>query len=251
MATSKPEMKSNSKPPRIASRDEWLAVRKALLAEEKAVTHAQDSLAKKRRELPWVKIEKKYVFGTPRGKKTLAELFDGRSQLIVYHFMFGAEWKEGCPSCSMAADGFEGVTPHLSQRDVTLTAISAAPLTQIEAFKKRLGWRFNWASSDGTDFNRDFGVSFTKEELAKPNIYNFGTMNFPAEEAPGLSVFAKNENGVFHTYSTYGRGLEPLLGVYFLLDRVPKGRDEDGLSHPMSWVRHHDRYDGDKLVELK
>jgi predicted dithiol-disulfide oxidoreductase (DUF899 family) len=251
MATSKPEMKSSNHLPRIASRQEWLAERKALLAEEKAVTHAKDALAQKRRELPWVKIEKDYVFDTPGGRKTLAELFDGRSQLIVYHFMFGPEWKEGCPSCSMVADGFDGVTPHLSQRDVTLTAISRAPLAQIEAFKKRLGWRFNWASSYGADFNGDFGVSFAKDELAQPNIYNFGTMDFPSEEAPGLSVFARNENGVFHTYSSYGRGLEPLLGVYFLLDRAPKGRAEEGLSFPMAWVRHHDRYGGGKLVELK
>lgn len=251
MATSNADIKSGNNRPKVASREEWLVARKALLIEEKAVTHAQDALAKKRRELPWVKIEKNYIFETPRGKKTLSELFDSRSQLIVYHFMFGPEWKEGCPSCSMVADGFDGVIPHLSQRDVTLTAISHAPLAQIETFKKRLGWRFNWASSHDSDFNRDFGVAFTKDELAQPNIYNFGTMNFPVEEAPGLSVFTMNENGVFHTYSTYGRGLEPLLGVYFLLDRSPKGRDEDGLPHPMAWVRHHDRYAADKLVELK
>ncbi|HKQ86178.1 MAG TPA: DUF899 family protein, partial [Candidatus Acidoferrales bacterium] len=188
----------------------------------------------------------------PTGKKSLADLFEGRSQLFVYHFMFGPDWKEGCPSCSMVADGFDGVNVHLAQRDVTLTAISRAPLAQVEAFKKRMGWRFNWVSSFGSDFNRDFRVTFTKDDLAQGKVYNFGTSGFAAEEAPGLSVFAKRGSDVFHTYSSYGRGLDELLGVYFMLDRVPKGRNEEGIvPYPMAWVRHHDRYDAGKLVDLK
>lgn len=253
MSTSKAEMKALTMPlPKIASKEEWLKARKELLAEEKALTHARDALAAKRRELPWVKIEKSYAFDAPTGKKSLADLFEGRSQLFVYHFMFGPDWKEGCPSCSMVADGFDGVNVHLAQRDVMLTVVSRAPLAQIETFKKRMGWRFNWVSSFGGDFNRDFGVTFTKDDIASGKIYNFGTSGFPVEEAPGLSVFAKRGNGIFHTYSSYGRGLEEMLGVYFMLDRVPKGRDEEGIvPHPMGWVRHHDRYDAGKLVELK
>ena len=253
MATGKVEVKAAFMPlPKIASKEEWLKARKELLTDEKALTHARDALAAKRRELPWVKIEKSYLFDAPNGKKSLADLFEGRSQLFVYHFMFGPDWKEGCPSCSMVADGFDGVNVHLAQRDVTLTAISRAPIAQIEAFRKRMGWRFNWASSFGSDFNRDFGVTFTKDDVTSGKIYNFGTSGFPAEEAPGLSVFAKRGNDVFHTYSSYGRGLEELLGVYFMLDRVPKGRNEEGmLPHPMAWVRHHDRYDAGRLVDLK
>jgi len=230
--------------PKIASRSEWLAARKKLLANEKEYTHMRDALAAERRALPWVRLDQNYVFDTPAGKKSLADLFDGRAQLAVYHFMFGPDWKEGCPSCSMAADGFDGMNWHLIQRDVTFTAISRAPLEQIEAFKKRMGWRFPWVSSKDTSFNHDFQVSFTKEELASGKIYNFGTMNFPAEEAPGFSVFAKDASGnLYHTYSTFGRGLDELLGLYYFLDRTPKGRDEDTLPHPMAWVRHHDRYE--------
>jgi len=229
---------------KIVSQPEWLAARKKLLAKEKELTHLRDALAAERRALPWVRVEQNYVFDTPAGKKTMAELFDGRSQLAVYHFMFGPEWKEGCPSCSMAADGFDGVHPHLIQRDVTFTAISQGSLDQIQAFKKRMGWRFPWASSQGNTFNHDFQVSFTKEELASGEVYNFGTMKFGSEEAPGFSMFAKDSSGnVFHTYSTYGRGLDELLGVYYFLDRSAKGRDEDALSFPMAWVRHHDRYE--------
>ncbi|HEX8871489.1 MAG TPA: DUF899 domain-containing protein [Candidatus Acidoferrum sp.] len=230
--------------PKVVSQAEWLAARKILLAREKELTHRRDALAAERRLLPWVRVEKNYLFDAPGGKKTLAELFDGRSQLAIYHFMFGPEWKEGCPSCSMAADGFDSVAVHLAQRDVTLAAVSRATLPQIEAFKNRMGWRFPWVSSNGTSFNSDFRVSFTREELAAGNCYNFATSGFPADEAPGLSIFHKDAAGnVFHTYSTYGRGLEELLGAYFLLDRVPKGRDEDALPGPMAWVRHHDRYE--------
>jgi len=230
--------------PKIVSKAEWLAARKKLLAREKEVTHVKDALAAERRALPWVRVEQNYEFDTPKGKKSLAELFDGRSQLAVYHLMFGPEWKEACPSCSMIADGFDGMLPHLNQRDVALTAISRASLDQIEAFKKRMGWRFPWASSKGNSFNHDYQVTFTKEELASGTIYNFGTMKFGSEEAPGFSVFAKDSEGnVFHTYSSYGRGLDEMLGAYVLLDRTPKGRDEGGLSFPMAWVRHHDRYE--------
>ena len=237
--------------PKVVSLADWLAARKKLLAKEKELTHLRDALSAERRALPWVRVEKDYVFDSPAGKKTLADLFDGRSQLVVYHFMFGPDWKEGCPSCSMAADTFDGSVLHLAQRDVTLLAISRAPLPQIDAFKKRMGWRFQWVSSYGNDFNRNYRVSFTKDELAKGNIYNFDTTGFPGDEAPGLSVFHKDAAGnIFHTYSTYGRGLDELLGPYIFLDRVPKGRDEAAMTpHPMAWVRHHDRYSPNYFAE--
>jgi predicted dithiol-disulfide oxidoreductase (DUF899 family) len=228
----------------VVSPAEWLAARKKLLAREKQYTQLRDALAAERQALPWVRVENSYVFDTPSGRKSLAELFDGRSQLAVYHFMFGPEWPEGCPSCSMAGDGFAGVLPHLNQRDVTFTAVSRASLAKIQEFKARMGWRFPWASSLLTTFNQDFGVSFTKEQLASGKVYNYGTVGFPADEAPGFSVFAKDAAGaVYHAYSTYGRGLEELLGVYYFLDRVPRGRDEAEVKpHPMGWVRHHDNY---------
>ena len=230
--------------PKIVSQEQWLAARKQLLAKEKQFTHMRDDLARQRRELPWLRVEKQYVFDGPKGKETLESLFDGRTQLAVYHFMFGPDWKEGCPSCSMAADHFDGSVLHLAQRDVTLIAVSRAPFSQIEAFKKRMGWRFHWVSSFANDFNYDYHVSFKKEELSKGKHYNYNSSAFPSEEAPGLSVFHKTPNGeIFHTYSTYARGLEELLGPYTFLDRVPKGRDEAAISpHPMGWVRHHDRY---------
>ena len=230
--------------PRIATPADWLAARKALLKKEKELTHLRDALAAERQALPWVRVEKNYLFDTPTGKKSLADLFDGRSQLAIYHFMFGSDWAEGCPSCSMVGDGIDGALPHLLQRDVTFSAISRAPLPKIESFKSRMGWRFPWASSFGNTFNQDFRVSFTQEELASGKIYNYGTVGFPREEAPGFSVFAKDPSGnVYHTYSTFGRGLEELLGVYYFLDRVPNGRNEaDVKPHPMGWVRHHDKY---------
>jgi len=230
--------------PRIATPADWLTARKALLAKEKELTHLRDVLAAERQALPWVRVEKNYLFDTSAGKRSLADLFDGSSQLAVYHFMFGPEWPEGCSSCSMVSDGFDGVLPHLLQRDVTFTAISRAPLPKIESFKSRMGWRFPWASSSGNTFNQDFRVSFTTEELASGKIYKYATVGFPREEAPGFSVFAKDPSGnVYHTYSTFGRGLEELLGVYYFLDRVPNGRNEaDVKPHPMGWVRHHDKY---------
>jgi predicted dithiol-disulfide oxidoreductase (DUF899 family) len=229
---------------RIVNRDEWLAARRELLIKEKALTRARDALSAERRNLPMVKVEKAYGFDTPGGPRILAELFDGRSQLVIYHFMMGPAWEEGCPSCSMLADHLDGSRVHLIQRDVTLVVVSRAPLAKIEAFKRRMGWTFPWVSSYGSDFNRDYHVSFTPEEVASGRMYyNFQEGSFPSDEAPGVSVFFRNDSGeVFHTYSTYARGAESLLGVYNLLDLVPKGRDERTLPFTMSWVRHHDRY---------
>jgi predicted dithiol-disulfide oxidoreductase (DUF899 family) len=228
---------------KIISREEWIERRKKLLEKEKEFTRLQDELSKERRQQPWVKVEKKYVFAGSKGEETLADLFEGRSQLFVYHFMFGPDWEEGCPSCSMVADHMDGSVVHLAHRDVTLVAVSRAPLPKIEAFKRRMGWRFKWVSSYQNDFNWDYRVSFTKDEIAKGKYYNYNTSGFPSEEAHGNSVFYKDEAGeVFHAYSSYARGPEQLLGVYYYLDLVPKGRDESALPFPMAWVRHHDRY---------
>jgi len=229
---------------KIVSQKEWIAARKELLKKEKEATRLRDKLAAERRELPWVKVDKNYVFDAPGGKVTLADLFAGRRQLVIQHFMFGPDWQEGCPSCSYMADHTDGMLPHLAARDVTMVAVSRAPLAKIEAFKKRLGWHFKWVSSNGSDFNSDFHVSFSKEELAQGKVnYNFTMQEFPSAEAPGLSVFYKDDAGdVFHTYSIYGRGVETVMGTYRILDMVPKGRDEDQLSFAMEWVRHHDKY---------
>jgi len=233
------------KHPKAVSHAEWLAARKELLIKEKEFTRLRDELSRQRRELPWEKVEKKYVFEGPRGKETLGDLFDHRSQLIVYHFMLGPGWSEGCPSCSYLADHFDGATIHLAHRDVTLAVVSRAPYAQIEAFKKRMGWGFHWVSSFGTDFNYDYHVSFTAEERAKGKVnYNYDQVEFPSEEGPGLSAFSRETNGdIYHTYSSYARGLDILVGTYNFLDMAPKGRDEDGLAFTMSWVRHHDKYD--------
>ncbi len=232
-------------PHKVVSPSEWIAARKAFLETEKRFTHARDELSRQRRELPWVKVDKPYEFDGPDGKETLAGLFGGRSQLIVYHFMFGPGWVQGCPSCSYLADHFDGAIVHLAQRDVTMLAVSRTPLPQIEAFKQRMGWRFKWVSSNGCDFNRDHHVSFTKDELEQGKAYyNYQIGPFSAEEAPGISVFTKNAAGdIFHTYSAYARGLDMLVGTYNLLDLVPKGRDEAALPRTMAWVRHHDRYE--------
>jgi predicted dithiol-disulfide oxidoreductase (DUF899 family) len=231
---------------KIVSHDEWIAARKAYLAEEKAFTRARDALSRKRRELPWEKIEKNYVFEGPNGKETLAGLFGGKSQLIVYHFMLGPDWEQGCPSCSLLADHFDGSVIHLAQRDVAFVVVSRAPLSQIEKFKRRMGWHFTWVSSFGSDFNFDYQVSASPEEKTSGQVtYNYEVTTFPSEERPGASVFYKNDAGeVFHTYSTYGRGLDILIGAYNFLDIAPKGRDEEGLAYGMAWVRQHDRYDG-------
>jgi predicted dithiol-disulfide oxidoreductase (DUF899 family) len=229
----------------IVSQGEWLAARKALLAKEKEFSKARDQLSEARRALPWVKVEKNYTFDGPDTKETLADLFGGKSQLLVYHFMLGPGWVQGCPSCSFLADHFDGATLHLAQRDVTLVVVSRAPLAEIEAYKKRMGWKFKWVSSYGSDFNHDFHVSFTPEEKARGKVeYNYALTEFPSEEAPGLSAFIKNETGeIFHTYSAYARGLDIIVGTYNFLDMAPKGRDEDALPRSMAWVRRHDEYE--------
>jgi len=229
---------------KIVSQDEWLKARKALLAKEKEFSKARDALSAARRDLPWTPVEKNYVFDGPNGKEKLADLFGGKSQLMVYHFMLGPGWVQGCPSCSFLADHFDGAVIHLAQRDVALVVISRAPLAEIEAYKKRMGWKFKWMSSFGNDFNRDFHVSFTKDEMAKGAEYNYTVDKIPGEELPGLSAFIRNENGkVFHTYSSYARGLDTLVGTYNFLDMAPKGRDEGALPWTMAWVRRHDEYE--------
>ena len=229
---------------RIVSHEDWLAARKELLIKEKEFTHLRDELSKNRRELPWEKVEKKYVFEGPQAKETLADLFGSKSQLLVYHFMLGPGWAEGCPSCSFLADHFEGSIPHLAARDVSFVAISRAPVAEIELFKKRMGWKFKWVSSNENDFNYDYQVSMNKQEAGKSEVYyNYVMQKFPSEERPGASAFYKDPAGnIFHTYSTYARGLDILIGAYNWLDLTPKGRDEEGLPHTMAWVRHHDRY---------
>ena len=231
-------------PHATATRAEWLAARTALLAEEKELTRRRDALAARRRELPWVPLERDYRFTGPEGEVGLADLFAGRRQLLVYHFMLGPGWEEGCASCSYVADHFDACLPHLAARDVTLVAVARAPYAEIAAFRRRMGWTFPWVSSFGSAFNHDFGVSFTAEELQSGAVaYNYARGPFPAEEAPGLSAFARDAGGaIFHTYSTYARGLDGLIGTYALLDLAPRGRDEAALGFTMAWVRHHDRY---------
>jgi predicted dithiol-disulfide oxidoreductase (DUF899 family) len=225
------------------TREEWLAARLKLLAAEKELTRRRDAVAEQRRALPWVRVDKDYVFEAPEGRVALADLFEGRRQLLVQHFMLAPGWEQGCKSCSYMADHNDCTTVHLAQRDVTLLAISRAPLAEIERFRKRMGWHFKWVSSHGTDFNRDFRVTFTPEEKASGKAdYNFGRTP-PGEEMPGVSVFYKDDSGaVFHTYSTYGRGVEVMMHTYNLLDLTPKGRDE-AEGGGMAWVRHHDRYE--------
>jgi predicted dithiol-disulfide oxidoreductase (DUF899 family) len=229
----------------VVSRDRWLAERKTLLTHEKELTRLHDRVARERRALPWVRIEKAYVFDAPEGRRTLAELFDGRRQLLAQHFMFGPGWEQGCPSCSFMADHSDGMNAHLAHRDITLIAISRAPLAEIERFRARMGWQFKWLSSHGSDFNYDFGVSFTPQAVASGQVdYNHRIGPLPSEEAPGISVFTKDDAGaVYHTYSTYGRGVEVMMGAYQLMDLTPKGRDETDVPYKMAWVRHHDRYE--------
>ncbi len=231
--------------PKIVSPEEWRAAHAAHLAQEKALTRQRDQLRAERRNLPWVKIEKNYVFDTTDGRKTLADLFEGRSQLIIKHFMFGPGWSEGCVGCSFEMDHIEGALQHLEQHDVKFAAVSRAPLAEILPFKRRMGWQFNWVSSHGSDFNYDFHVSFTAEEMkAGKAYYNFQETEVPIEEFSGLSAFYMNEAGeIFHTFSAYGRGAEEVLGTYMLLDITAKGRNETGPNFNLTdWVRHHDRY---------
>jgi len=228
----------------IVSREEWLTARKALLAREKEETRLRDKVRAERQALPWVKLDKDYAFETPAGKRRLADLFDGRSQLLIYHFMFGPDWDAGCTGCSFLSDHLDGTLPHLNNHDVTLVAVSRAPLAKIEAYKRRMGWKFPWVSSDGSDFNFDFHVSFTREELAGEAVdYNFRqTPSGDAhDELPGLSAFFRNEKGeLFHTYSSYARGPEELIGTLMILDRAPLGRNEGST---MNFVKRHDEYE--------
>jgi predicted dithiol-disulfide oxidoreductase (DUF899 family) len=238
--------------PKVVSRAEWLAARKDLLAKEKALTRARDAVSAERRALPWVKVDKEYVFSSPDGDKTLADLFEGRSQLIVYHFMWRRELGEGCVGCSFLSDHLDGPNMHLANHDVTLVAVSRAPLPQLEAFKKRMGWRFRWVSSYAGDFNFDYHVSFTPAELATGKVfYNYQMTDASIEELSGISVFYKDANGnIFHTYSSYARGNEEVLGAYMYLDLTPKGRNETGPNHTLSdWVRHHDKYGAGGFVD--
>lgn len=235
--------------PAIVSRDEWLAARRQHLSKEKELTRLQDELTADRQRLPCVRVEKNYVFDGLDGKESLADLFRGRSQLIVQHFMFGPDWQEGCVGCSFGADHVDGALLHIEHHDVAFAAVSRAPLPQLEAFKQRMGWKFKWVSSYGNDFNYDYHVSFTKEQIAKGEVfYNYRLTKAEGEEMPGTSVFYKDAAGdVFHTYSSYGRGDERAIGAYMYLDITPKGRNETGPNHNLTdWVRHHDKYDAAK-----
>ncbi|HEY8025898.1 MAG TPA: thioredoxin family protein [Burkholderiaceae bacterium] len=230
---------------RIATGEAWLSERKALLAREKELMRLHDQIAAERRALPWVRVDKTYVFDTPDGKRTLAELFAGRHQLLVQHFMLAPGKEEGCRGCSFMADHIDGMNVHLAQRDITFTAISRAPLAEIERFRHRMGWQFAWASAQGNEFNFDFGASFTPDDIVAGNAhYNYSAQPFSMEDAPAISAFYKNDAGeIFHTYSTFGRGVEVMMGTYSMIDLMPKGRDEEALPHSMAWVRHHDRYE--------
>ena len=229
----------------VVSREKWLVARKAFLEKEKAFTRQRDQLSRERQALPWVILEKDYVFDTPEGQKTLADLFDGRRQLLVYHFMFGPDWDEGCKSCSFIADHFNPAIVHLNQRDVSMVAVSRAPLAKLEQYKKRMGWDFLWVSSLRNDFNQDFHVSFSTEAIERGDAYyNYKDKGYLSTEAPGASVFYNDEDGtVYHTYSVYERGLDMFITAYHYLDIVPKGRNEGHLEYTMEWLRRHDEYD--------
>jgi predicted dithiol-disulfide oxidoreductase (DUF899 family) len=236
----------------IVSQEEWIVARKALLAKEKELTRLRDKLNEQRRALPWVKVDKTYVFDTEDGPRSLADLFDGRSQLIVYHFMWRKDLDDGCVGCSYLADHLDGANLHLPHNDVTLVVVSRAPLETLEAYKKRMGWHFRWVSSEASDFNYDYHVSFKPDALARGKVnYNYEMTDASIEELSGISVFYKDETGnIFHTYSSYGRGNEEVLGTYMYLDLVPKGRNENGPNHNLTdWVRHHDRYDSGGTVD--
>ncbi len=238
--------------PNVVSRTEWLVARTRLLSKEKELTHLRDDLAAQRRQLPWVKVDKTYVFDGPDGRETLADLFGGRSQLLVKHFMFGPGWQEGCVGCSFEVDHIEAALVHLDQRDVRFVAVSRAPLPEIQVFQQRMGWHFKWLSSFGNDFNYDYHVSFTPDDAARGKVYyNYAMCDFQIDELSGISVFSRDASGdVYHTYGAYGRGAEEVLGTYMLLDLLPKGREENGPNHNLTdWVRHHDRYGNGGYVD--
>ncbi|HSB56197.1 MAG TPA: thioredoxin family protein [Nitrosopumilaceae archaeon] len=238
----KKEDSQSLKEHKIVSNQEWIKERKKLMSKEKEFTRLRDELSARRRDLPWEKVNKEYVFDGPDGKQTLAELFDGRSQLVIYHFMFGPNWKTGCPHCSFWADNFNGIIVHLNQRDVTMIAVSRAPYNKLAAYEKRMCWNFKWVSSSDTDFNFDYQMSFTEEEIEKKKaFYNFTIQDPDNSEREGVSVFYKDKKGnVFHTYSAYARGIDMMNTAYHYLDLVPKGRDEGG--NGQFWVRRHDEY---------
>jgi predicted dithiol-disulfide oxidoreductase (DUF899 family) len=229
---------------KVVPHDEWLSARTTFLAKEKEFTRLRDDLSRQRRELPWERVDKSYVFDGPNGEETLVQLFGKRSQLLVYHFMFSPEWSEGCPHCSFWADNFNGIGVHLNQRDVSFVAVSRAPLAKIEPFKKRMGWGFKWVSSASTDFNYDYQASFTPEKTGGKGVfYNYSKMDMDMTDREGASAFYKDRSGaVFHTYSCYARGIDLLNTAYNFLDLAPKGRDEGGLEFTQAWVRHHDKY---------
>ena len=228
----------------VVSSDEWIEARKELLAKEKKLTRLRDDLSRERRDLPWVLVDKDYVFEGPDGRQSLSELFKDHSQLVVYHFMFGPDWEVGCKSCSFWADNFNSIVVHLNQRGVAFAAISRAPIPNLREFAQRMGWSFNWLSSQGNDFNFDYQVSFAPEDLERGEAtYNYAEHGGTMTELPGVSVFFKDESGsIYHTYSCYARGLDMLNTAYHYLDLVPKGRDEGSLPSPMAWVRLHDEY---------
>lgn len=229
----------------VVSREQWLEARRRLLAEEKQLSRQREELARKRRELPWVAVESDYRFETPEGPASLADLFAGRSQLIVQHFMFAPDWEQGCPSCSFWADGYDGTTVHLAARDISFVAVSRAPLAKLQAYAARMGWGFRWVSSGASGFDRDFGVQFEADAVAAGAVdYNYGKNRFPTTDAPGISVFVKDGQGrVFHSYSCYARGIDMMNVAYQYMDLTPKGRDEQGLSYSMAWLRRHDQYE--------
>ena len=228
----------------VVPRDEWLSARRELLVKEKEFTRLRDELTAQRQALPWEKIDKHYVFDGPGGRMSLSDLFEGRSQLIISHFMFGPDWAEGCPSCSFWADSYDGVPVHLNERDISFAVVSRARLETLSAYKERMGWGFKWVSSFSTDFNYDAHVSFTPEEMQRGEMfYNYHDGKFPSDEAPGMSVFYRNTEGeIFHTYSCFARGLDILNGAYNLMDLTPKGRDEADLPYTMAWLKRHDQY---------
>lgn len=229
---------------KIVTHDAWIAARQRFLLKEKEFTRLRDELSRERRELPWERVDKEYVFESTNGRETLADLFDGHSQLIVYHFMYGPDWEIGCRSCSFWADNFNNIVPHLAARDASLVAVSLAPLQKLQAQARRFGWTFKWVSSHGSDFNFDYHVSFSPEALERGDtVYNYTPQKLGSTEMPGISAFFRDGKQIYHSYSTYARGLDMLNAAYHYLDIAPKGRDEEGLAFPMQWVRHRVAYE--------